>query len=222
MDTNKVDIIANNSLEMNYRDEKIDQAEIGLRQRLLERLNGHTYMDILLRNHIENINSGIEELLSLYGRLFEYGMFLSGFQFVGLIVENKPKGLREELAYFFLGLGFFSSIFAALIAFISIEFFKSMKNEDPEYVVEGCMKYKKFFRLADMTLFLDTGLFLISLNIAVYSTLRLSFSIALNVIAGLLVMFLAGCHFFIVLRKQIFTVSGGRVLKRNIYADKSC
>eukprot|EP00794_Sanderia_malayensis_P018658 gene18658-20539_t len=191
-----------------------------IQEKLKALLIGRTYMDILLRNHIENVNEGLEELMSLYERLFEYGMFLSGFQFVGLIVENKPTGLREELAYFFLGLGFFSSVFAALVAFISLEFFKSMKNEDPELVFTGCLRYKHFFRLADITLFADTGLFLTSLNLVVYSVLRQSLAIALNVVAGVLVLFLAGCHFYIVLRKQNFTSSAGKALKRKLYADK--
>eukprot|EP00795_Rhopilema_esculentum_P000820 gene820-10561_t len=193
-------------------------------ERLLDMIDGRTYTDILLRNNIledgANMNIAMDELLSLYEKLFEYGMFLSGFQFVGLIIDNKPSGLREEIAYFFLGLGFFTSIFAALVAFISLEFFKSMKNEDPELVITGCMKYKKFFRLADSILFLDTGLFLLSLNVMVYSLLRSYLAITLNVIAGLLTIFLLSCHYIIVLRRQIYTLKDGKVLRRNIYTDK--
>ena len=201
---------------------KAEKEEVG--QRLLDAINGHTYTDILLRNHISrekhNVDTALDELLSLYEKLFEYGMFLSGFQFVGLIIDNKPSGLREEIAYFFLGLGFFTSIFAALVAFISIEFFKSMKNEDAELVVEGCMKYKQFFRLADTILFMDTGLFLTSLNIMAYSLLRTYLAITLNVIAGLLVIFLISCHYIIVLRRQIYKTKDGKILKRKIYTDK--
>ena len=193
-------------------------------ERLLDLIDGHTYTDILLRNNIlkdgANVNIAMDELLSLYEKLFEYGMFLSGFQFVGLIIDNKPSGLREEIAYFFLGLGFFTSIFAALVAFISLEFFKSMKNEDPELVITGCMKYKRFFRLADIILFLDTGLFLLSLNVMAYSLLRSYLAITLNIVAGLLVIFLLSCHYIIVLRRQIYTLKDGKVLKRNIYTDK--
>ena len=193
-------------------------------KRMLQAINGHTYSDILLRNRISSnehdMDSALDEMLSLYEKLFEYGMFLSGFQFVGLIIDNKPSGVREEVAYFFLGLGFFASIFAALVAFISIEFFKSMKNEDPELVVEGCMKYKRFFRLADIILFLDTGLFLTSLNIMAYSLVRKSLAIALNVIAGLLAVFLLSSHYIIVIRRQIYTTKDGRVLKRKIYTDR--
>ena len=201
-----------------------DESETAMHQKLLDAINGHTYTDILLRNFIFDksfdMNQAVDELLSLYEKLFEYGMFLSGFQFVGLVVDSKPNGTREEVAYFFLGLGFFASIFAALVAFISIEFFKSMKNEDPELVVEGCMKYKKFFQLADKILFLDTGLFLLSLNFMAYTPLRWSLAFSLNIIAGLLVLFLAVCHYIVVLRRQIYKTKSGKVLKRKIYKDR--
>lgn len=215
-----------NKIDDSNVDKKSEMKEDGrpVMQSLLDHLDGHTYTDILLRNQIslnhQNMDAALDELLSLYEKLFEYGMFLSGFQFVGLIIDNKPTGLREEIAYFFLGLGFFTSIFAALVAFISIEFFKSMKNEDPELVVVGCMKYKPFFRLADMVLFLDTGLFLISLNIMAYSLVQVPLAITLNIIAGLLVMFLLAAHYVIVLRRQIYTTKDGKVLKRKIYSDK--
>ena len=218
--SNKVTINSDKSQDQQNGDEE----EGRVRNRMLQTINGHTYSDILLRNRISHtehdIDAALDEMLSFYEKLFEYGMFLSGFQFVGLIIDNKPSGVREEIAYFFLGLGFFSSIFAALVAFISIEFFKSMKNEDPELVVEGCMKYKHFFRLADTILFLDTGLFLISLNVMAYSLVRTSLAIALNVIAGLLMLFLVCCHYIIVLRRQIYTTKDGRVLKRKIYTDR--
>lgn len=220
--------IASDMAVSNIKDASLDkenhEADTNYRQRLLDTINGHTYTDILLRNHISlddhNTDASMDELLSLYEKLFEYGMFLSGFQFVGLIIDNKPSGVREEIAYFLLGLGFFTSIFAALVAFISIEFFKSMKNEDAELVVQGCMKYKQFFRLADTILFLDTGLFLTSLNVMAYSLVRTSLAITLNVIAGILVLFLMFCHYIIVLRRQIYTTKDGRVLKRKIYSDR--
>ena len=218
-------MISNKIHERQFEDNNAENTnrptDVSLRQRLLNRLDGHTYMDILLMNNIDDINAAISELLSLYERLFEYGMFLSGFQFVGLVVDNKPIGFREELAYFLLGLGFFSSIFAALLAFISIEFFKSMRNEDPEMVVEGCMRYKSFFHLADVTLFIDTGLFLLSLNIVVYSVVRIYFAVALNVIAGILVVFLACGHFIVVIKRQKYLLPDGRQLKRKIYTDRS-
>lgn len=222
MNSNKVsenldDVVTHNDVE-NHKN------ETSMRQTLLSAINGHTYTDILLRNYIFDqsfdMNQAMDELLSLYEKLFEYGMFLSGFQFVGLVVDSKPNGTREEVAYFFLGLGFFASIFAALVAFISIEFFKSMKNEDPELVVEGCMRYKKFFQLADKILFLDTGLFLLSLNFMAYTPLRWSLAFSLNIIAGLLVLFLAVCHYIVVLRRQIFKTKGGKELKRKIYMDR--
>ena len=210
--------------EKSQDESNVDKEDGNVIKRLLLAINGHTYSDILLRNRISDnehdLNSALDEMLSLYEKLFEYGMFLSGFQFVGLIIDNKPSGVREEVAYFLLGLGFFSSIFAALVAFISIEFFKSMKNEDPEFVVEGCMKYKRFFRLADIILFLDTGLFLASLNVMAYSLVRKSLALALNVIAGLLVIFLMVCHYIVVLRRQIYTTRDGKVLKRKIYTDR--
>eukprot|EP00794_Sanderia_malayensis_P018659 gene18659-20540_t len=194
-----------------------------MQEKLKSMLIGRTYMDILLRNHIENVNEGLEELMSLYEKLFQYGMFLSGFQFVGLIVGPPYNRLREfqgVLAYFSLSLGFFSSIFAVLVAFMSLKFFKSMKNEDPELVFTGCLRYKKFFLLADVALFASTGLFLTSLNLQLYFFLDKGLVNALNVVTGVLVLFLVGCHFCIFNRQQSFSSSTGKTLKRKLYADK--
>eukprot|EP00794_Sanderia_malayensis_P018660 gene18660-20541_t len=193
-----------------------------MQKNLKSMLIGRTYMDILLRNHIENVNEGLEELMSLYEKLFQYGMFLSGFQFVNLTMGSpyRMREFQEVLAYLSLSLGFFSSIFAVLVAFMSLKFFKSMKNEDPELVFTGCLRYKKFFLLADVALFASTGLFLTSLNLQLHFALDKGLANALNVVTGVLVLFLVGCHFCIFNRQQSFSSSTGKTLKRKLYADK--
>ena len=87
--------------------------------------------------------------IQLHANLFQFGIFMSGFQFVGLVVENQPDA-TETLRYygfFTLCIGFFLSMFSALISFIAMEYFNGIKNEDPEFIVLGVLKFKGFFRV---------------------------------------------------------------------------
>lgn len=181
----------------------------------LERTSSRGFVKIILRNNITNLNNALEELQGIYNNLFTYGIYLSGFQFVGLSVDTTITNTREELSFFLLALGFFCSLMAALISFVAIEYLKALKNEDPEFIMAGCMKYALFFWSSEILLILDSSLFVLSLNLLVYSQLRTSLAVILNGVSILFFIILATCHYLIITRKQEYK-SGQVVLKRKL------
>ena len=78
-------------------------------------INGTTYFDILLYNCYDEINRQInkdklsqafDDLLDIYSNLFNLGLSISGYQFIGIILE-KNLSLTEtiyiRIAYFLFG-----------------------------------------------------------------------------------------------------------------------
>ena len=74
---------------------------------------------------------------------------LSGFQFVGIILE-KNLSLTESnemaLAYFMLSVGFLISMFGVLISFVTLEYLRGCRDENIEFIVAGIQKYKWIFK----------------------------------------------------------------------------
>ena len=188
-------------------------------ERLLEqlsRMSSRGFVKIVLRNNISNLNVALEELQGIYNNLFTYGIYLSGFQFIGLQVEKEISNFREEFAFFLLALGFFCSLMGALIAFVGIEYLKALKNEDSEFIMAGCIKFALFFWSSELLLILDSTVFVLSLNLLVYSHLRLSLSIILNAVSCVFTIILAVSHYMIIVKKQSYKF-GNLKLRRRIH-----
>ena len=61
--------------------------------------------NIILYNNIQNNNlrDGLETIIEKYVRLYEFGLTMSGFQFVGLTMENgNMKTPVLKVSYFLL------------------------------------------------------------------------------------------------------------------------
>ena len=121
--------------------------------RLSNKITGHSYFDIMLYNDIvstyENdkkkkpdeqdkegqgisINDSLDSLISIYDKLFSFGFSLSGYQFIGLVLEKTivdNDNRYAPLAYFLLAIGFLISLFGAMSSFFILEFLTSIKNE---------------------------------------------------------------------------------------------
>ena len=187
-------------------------------EELLGQLNGTTsrgFVKIILRNYLTNLNDGVEELQGIYNNLFSYGIYLSGFQFIGLSVDRAITNTREEISFFLLALGFFLSLMAALTAFVTIEYLKALKNEDPQFIMAGCIKYALFFWFSEVLLILDSTVFVLSLNLLVYSILRTSLAVVLNVVSVVFFIILSSSHYWIITRRQTYQV-GSKILKRKL------
>ena len=108
--------------------------------------NGATYFDILLYNCIDDLNNdpllnpeklnlALDDISDIYDKLFNFGLTLSGFQFVGLTLERNLKedeSIDLRIAYFILSIGFITSLFGSLLSFISIEYIKGIRDESQE------------------------------------------------------------------------------------------
>lgn len=182
--------------------------------------SGATYFDILLFNCIDDINNdpllnpeklnlALDDMSDIYDKLFNFGLTLSGFQFVGLTLE---KNLKEDesidlrIAYFILSIGFITSLFGSLLSFISIEYLKGIRDESQEFIISGIKKYKTIFKLADIILYLDSILFVVPLNIMIYNVLDIFFGIIFNSLSLLFFIFGMYFHYTIIISRQSYNL----------------
>ena len=137
----------------------------------------------------EKLDTAFDDLLDNYADLLNLGIMLSGFQFVGIILE-KNLSLTESnemtLAYFMLSVGFLISMFGVLISFVTLEYLRGCRDENIEFIVAGIQKYKWIFKSADIILYSDCITFTVPINLLIYNSLSLNLSIIYNVICGFL------------------------------------
>ena len=189
------------------------------RQIILNNLkNGATYFDILLYNcknddesddilNKDKLNNSLDDIVEVYDKLFNFGLTLSGFQFIGLTLERNLKdeeSMLIRLAYFILSYGFVTSLFGSLLSFIVIEYIKGIRDESQEFIITGIKKYKTIFKLADIVLYLDSILFVLPINIMIYNVLDIFFGLLFNVSS--FIFFILGMyfHYTIIISRQTY------------------
>ena len=207
--------------------------------RLNDKITGHSYFDIMIYNDIittyDNdkkkkpeeqdtegqgilIKDSLDDLISIYDKLFGFGFSLSGYQFIGLVLEKTIVDNTNQyapLAYFLLAIGFLISLFGSMSSFFILEFLTSIKNEEPEFIVHSVQRYKTLFKsFSEALLYADCILFLIPINILIYNVLNDMYGLIFNILSGIL--FLLGLIFSycIIIAKQEFA---GNNIKRRIY-----
>ena len=181
-------------------------------------IQGHTYFDILLYNcynedkrilYKDKLNQVFDDLIGVYDNLFSFGISLSGYQFVGLILENNlalTKELYVRVAYFILSSGFLISMFGVLICFITIEYLRGCREEHPYFIIAGINKYKLLFKSADVILYIDSILFIIPINLLIYNILDIYFGIIYNCVS--FIFFILGIifHYNVIIAKQQYNI----------------
>lgn len=179
---------------------------------------GITYFDILLYNCYndesktvdkEKLNASIDDMLGVYEKLFDFSLTLSGYQFVGLFLQNNLGDftpLYIKIAYFILSVGFLVSMFGALLCFITIEYLRGCRDEEPDFIIFGIKFYSPIFKLSDKIIYLNCILFLAPINLLIYNCLDPYFGIAFNGLS--IILFIIGIifHYFIIIRKQIYHI----------------
>jgi len=184
--------------------------------KLLEQ--GTTYFDILLFNCYneadktidkEKLSKAFDDLLGIYSNLFNFGISLSGYQFVGIILESNLS-LTEtnytQVAYFILSTGFLISMFGVLLCFITMEYLYGCREEEPEFIIAGVHKYKKLFKLADIILYADSILFTIPINILIHNSMGEKYAYCYNILCS--VFFILGMffHYTVIISRQQYIV----------------
>ena len=155
---------------------------------------GTSYFDILLHNCCDKeinyidktkLSQAFDDFISNYTDLLNLGVSLSGYQFVGIILEKNlslTNSTDMKIAYFILSVGFLVSMFSVFISFVTIEYLRGCREEDPEFIIVGIQKYKRLFKLGDIMLYLDCILFAIPINLLIYNSLDTNYGIIYNII----------------------------------------
>jgi hypothetical protein len=182
-------------------------------------ISGRSYFDILLYNCYdkekkiidkEKLSTAFDDLLDNYGDLLNMGIMLSGFQFVGIILEkNLSISSTNEMtiAYFMLSVGFLISMFGVLLSFVTLEYLRGCREENLEFIIAGIQKYKWIFKSADLILYSDCLMFTIPINLLIYNSLSLNLSIAYNIICGFLFIMGLFIHYMIIVAKQNYNLT---------------
>ena len=182
-------------------------------------VSGRSYFDILLYNCYdeekkmidkEKLNTAFDDLLDNYGDLLNMGIMLSGFQFVGIILEKNlsvTESYEMSVAYFLLSVGFLISMFGVLICFITLEYLRGCRDETVEFIIAGIQKYKWIFKSADLILYSDCIMFTVPINLLIYNSLSLNLSITYNLICGFLFILGIFIHYMIIVAKQNYNLT---------------
>ena len=154
--------------------------------------SGRTYFDILIYNSYNKdsqeidrnkLNTALDDLITTYSDLLSFATSLSGYQFVGLILEKNlalTESLDMKLAYFLLSVGFLISMFCILICFITIKYLRGIREEDVEFIIVGIHKYKNLFQSGNIILYLNCILFSIPINLLIYNSLDVNYGLVYN------------------------------------------
>ena len=177
---------------------------------------GYTYFDILLYNcfdpiskqiDLDKLNTAIDDIVDVYDKLFNFGLTLSGYQFIGLTLERNlqdTESIHIRIAYFILSFGFLISLFGSLLAFIVIEYLKGAREETPEFIIAGIKEYKTIFKLTDIILYANSILFVAPINILIYNVIDFYFGIIFNISSGILFFLGIYFHYKIIIARQSY------------------
>ena len=189
-------------------------------------VSGRSYFDILLYNCYEKkdtnedgvyglldknkLNQAFDDLISNYSELLNVGILLSGFQFVGIILEKNlalTESQQMSIAYFMLSTGFLVSMFGVVICFITNEYLRGCRAEEPEFIIAGIQKYKWIFKSADLILYSNSIMFIIPINLLIYNTLSFTLGLIYNIICGSLLLLGLSIHYMIIVSKQKYILT---------------
>jgi hypothetical protein len=179
---------------------------------------GSTYFDILIFNCFDPSNKSInreqlycafDDLISVYEKLFDFSLTLSGYQFIGLFLQSNLSDsvtLELQIAYFILSCGFIISMFGALLCFVTIEYLRGCRDESVSFIIVGIKKYKHIFKSADKIIYFNCICFAVPINILIYNSLNIPFGIAYNIFC--FILFCTGIyyHYIIIVCKQQYTL----------------
>lgn len=193
---------------------------------------GRTYFDILLYNcydtddhtmDIAKLSVAFDDLISVYEKLFDFSLGLSGYQFIGLFLQNGFSNIdfvSLQVAYFILSIGFLISLFGVLFCFIIIEYLRGCRDEDPSFIIVGIKRYTPIFKFTDKIIYVNCICFLVPINIIIYESLDFPFAVSYNVLSFLLFMVGIFTHKTIIIDKQKYRIgisSSKKEYKRKIY-----
>ena len=164
----------------------------------------------------DQLSESLDDLIGIQEKLFDFGLTMSGFQFVGLILENSVTHLETQykVAYFILSIGFILSLFGSLLSYITFKYLRSIKYESSQFVIQGMNRYYKFFMLSYIVPFGNSILFMIPLNILIYNILEYYYGIIFNILSISLLVFGIVMHQLIIVNKQEYKTTSTTIKRR--------
>lgn len=168
----------------------------------------------------DSVSEGINDIISIFEVLLNFGCTLCAFQFIGIIFDKsvlESGTIATEVSYFFLALGFIFSLFTVFLCYVIIYFFKTLRYENMEFIETAIRKYKVIFYFSYTTIFVNSAFFMIPINIFVHEYLKIYFAVTINVISFLL--FVAGITIYIIViqRKQRFVIDNDHTIQRTVF-----
>lgn len=176
----------------------------------------------LPEGYTESFGIALDDIISIFDTLFNFACTLSGFQFIGIIFDKtvlEDSDFVVELSYFFLALGFIFSLLSAFLSYISLHFLKTIRFENTDLINTAIDRYRPIFYFAYITLFINSGCFLVPVNIFVHDLLSSYFAITINVISC--IIFIAGITVYTIMiqRRQIFRIDENTIVQRSVYQN---
>lgn len=180
---------------------------------------GDTYFDILLFNCYnklskqidkDKLDKALDDFINVYKDLFDLGLSISGYQFVGIILESNlslTKDLDIRIAYFFLSVGFLFSMFQVFICYVIMEYLRYIREESIEFLIIGINRYKFMFKSVDFLFYLNCILFIIPINILIYDSLDQYFGIIFNCLSTIIYSVGVYIHYKVMMRKQKYNLN---------------
>ena len=174
----------------------------------------YTYTEMLMYNDLKKNTvdrPGMSSIIEVYDKLFGFGLSLSGYQFIGLVLEKSSvEDSTDDIypfAFFMLAIGFIVSLFGALLSFCMYEFLTYVKHESNEYIVKNVIKYRSFLKLPHAVLLVNTFCFALPINILIHINLSFTYAIIFNVVSVTLLAVGFPIHRVMVATKQEHTLA---------------
>ena len=138
----------------------------------------------VLRNNLnseENFQNAISTLIEKHDRLFNFGLSMSGVQFIGLSVESiKDITILKQVSYFLLSICCLVSLFGSTLSYILIKFLTSIRWESREFVLAGIFRNRHWLRFTELVPYMTSGLFLVTINVLSHSIVPQIHAIVFN------------------------------------------
>jgi hypothetical protein len=175
-----------------------------------------TYFDILFYNcfnidtnelDLEKFSATIDDIIEVYNMLFDLGLNLAGFQFIGLFLQetgSESITLDVKFAYFILSMGYIIAMFGVLLSFITVEYFRGCRYESPEFIIVGANSYKWIFKFSDIILYTNCFFFLAPINILIHKSVGSYFGFLFNAFCIMIMIVGTFLHTRIIVSKQAY------------------
>ena len=142
----------------------------------------------IIRNNVhsdEEFQVAMDTIVDKHTRLYEFGLAMSGVQFIGLSVDTLANTDQlKQVGYFLLAICCLVSLFGSTASYILIKYITSIRWEHKEFVLAGIYKNRAWFRFTEIIPYLTSGLFLTTINLMTHTLVPLVFACVFNVMSG--------------------------------------